>query len=44
VPPVTTFDKNGDTQNRIISYYKVSGANWKYTGAASGLASIAPTG
>lgn len=40
----TTFDKNGDTQNRIISYYKVSGANWKYTGAASGLSAISPTG
>jgi branched-chain amino acid transport system substrate-binding protein len=30
----TTFDKNGDTSNRIISVYHVKGNAWTYFGAA----------
>jgi len=41
---LTTFDRNGDTTNRIISLYTVSGAGWKFIGQAPLLRSINPTG
>jgi branched-chain amino acid transport system substrate-binding protein len=34
---VTTFDRNGDTTNRIISIYGVTGSSWKFKGQAPSL-------
>jgi ABC-type branched-subunit amino acid transport system substrate-binding protein len=39
----TSFDKNGDTTNRIISLYAVLGGKWVYKGQAPKITGISPT-
>ena len=39
-----SFDKNGDTTNRIVSVYKVQGGSWTYVGRAPNATGISPTG
>lgn len=40
---LTTFDRNGDTTNRIISIYAVRGTDWKFVAQAPPVAGILPT-
>ncbi|GAC1467921.1 MAG: branched-chain amino acid ABC transporter substrate-binding protein [Chloroflexota bacterium] len=40
----TTFDRNGDTTNRIITIYKVGGVDWLPVGRAPKIPGVSPTG
>ena len=39
-----SFDKNGDTKNQIVSYYRVSGSTWAYLARAPRIAGLTPAG
>lgn len=40
---LTTFDRNGDTTNRIISIFQVKNGNWAYLGSPKLPADLRPT-
>jgi branched-chain amino acid transport system substrate-binding protein len=39
-----SFDKNGDTTNQIVSYYKVAGTTWAYLARAPRIPGLIPAG
>jgi branched-chain amino acid transport system substrate-binding protein len=41
---LTTFDKNGDTKNLVITYYQVTSGKWVYKGIAPQPKGAKPTG
>jgi branched-chain amino acid transport system substrate-binding protein len=41
---VTTFDRNGDTTNRIVSVYAVRHGRWRYWGTAPKVSDVKPAG
>jgi branched-chain amino acid transport system substrate-binding protein len=41
---VTSFDRNGDTRNRIVSVYKVRAGKWVFVGIAPPVRGVSPAG
>jgi hypothetical protein len=41
---ITSFDRNGDTTNRIVSVYAVRRGEWQFVGDAPGVRGVRPTG
>ena len=41
---VTSFDRNGDNRNRIVSMYAIRQGKWIYAGKAPGATGVSPSG